>query len=158
MHTGSWTTPCLWALFCLNSTFSILDLCSVQYLLSREAFHSNLLTLSCLTLLPSCFDLNSSFSAAGQRWTTKCRVGHRYVRWTKTHIYLLLYYYKSLSKNCSIVFRQRDNLWFWRPNNLMYFAFQREVYERTTQQLIADVLAGFNATVFAYGPTGNIVT
>ncbi|KAK8390230.1 hypothetical protein O3P69_010137 [Scylla paramamosain] len=31
---------------------------------------------------------------------------------------------------------------------------QKEVYEDTTKPLVQDVLAGFTATVFAYGPTG----
>ncbi|XP_037082432.1 kinesin-like protein KIF19 [Pollicipes pollicipes] len=31
---------------------------------------------------------------------------------------------------------------------------QKELYERTTRGLVDDVLQGFNATVFAYGPTG----
>ncbi|KAF0303182.1 Kinesin-like protein KIF19 [Amphibalanus amphitrite] len=32
--------------------------------------------------------------------------------------------------------------------------FQKQLYEKTTKPLIGDVLQGFNATVFAYGPTG----
>ncbi|XP_043207087.1 kinesin-like protein KIF19 [Amphibalanus amphitrite] len=31
---------------------------------------------------------------------------------------------------------------------------QKQLYEKTTKPLIGDVLQGFNATVFAYGPTG----
>jgi kinesin family protein 18/19 len=34
-------------------------------------------------------------------------------------------------------------------------ASQKQVFERTTGPLIEDVLNGFNATVFAYGPTGS---
>ena len=30
------------------------------------------------------------------------------------------------------------------------------VYERTTRDLVQDVLKGYNATVFAYGPTGEV--
>ncbi|XP_050691538.1 kinesin-like protein KIF19 isoform X3 [Eriocheir sinensis] len=33
-------------------------------------------------------------------------------------------------------------------------ATQKEVYEATTKALVEDVLAGYTATVFAYGPTG----
>ena len=31
---------------------------------------------------------------------------------------------------------------------------QREVYQETSQRLVAKVISGYNATVFAYGPTG----
>jgi len=31
---------------------------------------------------------------------------------------------------------------------------QKEVYEQTTKDLIESVIDGYNATVFAYGPTG----
>ena len=31
---------------------------------------------------------------------------------------------------------------------------QAAVYEATTKPLLSSILAGFNATVFAYGPTG----
>ena len=33
---------------------------------------------------------------------------------------------------------------------------QKQLYDKTTRPLIGDVLQGFNATVFAYGPTGNV--
>lgn len=33
-------------------------------------------------------------------------------------------------------------------------ATQREVYQQTSQGLISKVIDGYNATVFAYGPTG----
>ena len=33
-------------------------------------------------------------------------------------------------------------------------ATQQEVYEQTAQGLIAKVISGYNATVFAYGATG----
>lgn len=33
-------------------------------------------------------------------------------------------------------------------------AFQKEVYDKTCRVLINDVINGFNATVFAYGATG----
>lgn len=32
---------------------------------------------------------------------------------------------------------------------------QDEVYEKTTKNLVKDILVGFNATVFAYGATGS---
>lgn len=34
--------------------------------------------------------------------------------------------------------------------------FQEDVYVATTKNLIDGVIAGYNATVFAYGPTGNV--
>lgn len=36
------------------------------------------------------------------------------------------------------------------------FGLQKEVYEKTTKDLIESVIDGFNATVFAYGPTGKL--
>jgi kinesin family protein 18/19 len=35
------------------------------------------------------------------------------------------------------------------------YATQEEVYRHTTQDLISSVMNGYNATVFAYGATGN---
>ena len=34
--------------------------------------------------------------------------------------------------------------------------FQKEVYDKTCRVLIPDVINGYNATVFAYGATGNV--
>ncbi len=34
------------------------------------------------------------------------------------------------------------------------FHIQKDVYEQTTKDLIDSVIDGYNATVFAYGPTG----
>ncbi|MEE6523170.1 hypothetical protein FKM82_021915 [Ascaphus truei] len=36
----------------------------------------------------------------------------------------------------------------------VYMYFQEEVYTSTTKNLIEGVISGYNATVFAYGPTG----
>lgn len=33
-------------------------------------------------------------------------------------------------------------------------ATQRDVYQKTSQGLVSKVISGYNATVFAYGPTG----
>ena len=38
--------------------------------------------------------------------------------------------------------------------DLNLIPLQKEVYERTTKDLIESVIDGYNATVFAYGPTG----
>lgn len=37
----------------------------------------------------------------------------------------------------------------------MSLSFQTDVYSDTTKELIPFVLQGYNATVFAYGPTGS---
>ena len=37
-------------------------------------------------------------------------------------------------------------------------ASQREVYHQTSQGLVSKVISGYNATVFAYGPTGVCVS
>lgn len=39
---------------------------------------------------------------------------------------------------------------------LLFSLLQEDVYEATTKNLIDGVIAGYNATVFAYGPTGNV--
>lgn len=38
----------------------------------------------------------------------------------------------------------------------MIFSLQNDVYEATMKNLVGDVLSGFNVTVFAYGPTGQV--
>ena len=41
---------------------------------------------------------------------------------------------------------------------LVYFPFFKEdVFEKTTKFLIKNVINGFNATVFAYGATGELL-
>ena len=42
-------------------------------------------------------------------------------------------------------------------SNVKLLLLQVEVYEATTRCLIDNVLTGYNATVFAYGPTGQLV-
>lgn len=39
---------------------------------------------------------------------------------------------------------------------LLFSLLQEDVYVATTKNLIDGVIAGYNATVFAYGPTGNV--
>ena len=40
------------------------------------------------------------------------------------------------------------------PSFKVSYFLQKEVYEKTTKDLIESVIDGYNATVFAYGPTG----
>ena len=40
---------------------------------------------------------------------------------------------------------------------MILFEFQKEVYEKTTKFLIPNVVNGYNATVFAYGATGELL-